>query len=75
MYLVVVFTSEKRRNKEIDTRIGKANTVLRELYRSALTKRELSTTAELSVFQLVFLSILTYGHDSWVMTERVLFQA
>jgi len=30
-YLVVVFTSGRRRKREIDTRIGKANTVLREL--------------------------------------------
>jgi len=33
-YLVVVFTSDGKRNKEIDTRNGKANAVLRELYRS-----------------------------------------
>ena len=35
--------------QEIDTRIGKANAILRELYRSVLTKRELSNTAKLSV--------------------------
>jgi len=29
----------------------KANTVLRELYRSVVTKRELSNTAKLSVFR------------------------
>jgi len=32
---------------------------------------ELSNTAELSVFKLVFVSILTYGHDSWVMTKKM----
>ena len=31
-YLRVVFTSDGNRNKEVDTRIGKANAVLRELY-------------------------------------------
>ena len=30
-YLGVVFTSDRRRSEEIDTRIGKANAVLREL--------------------------------------------
>jgi len=50
-YLGVVFTSNGRRSEEIDTRIGKAiNAVLRELYRSVVTKRELSITAKLSVF-------------------------
>jgi len=46
-YSGMVFTSDGRRNKEIDTRIGKANVVLRELYRSVFTKRELSNTAKL----------------------------
>jgi len=38
------------------------------------TKREFSHTAELSVFKSVFVPILTYGHESWVMTERILSQ-
>jgi len=48
-YLGVVFKSDGRRNKEIDTRIGKANAVPRELYlRKApnvetLLRRERST--------------------------------
>jgi len=33
-YLGMVFTSDGRWNKDIDTRIGNANTVMRELYRS-----------------------------------------
>jgi len=39
-----------------------------------VTKRELSNTAKLSVFKSVFLPTLTYGHESWVMTERILSQ-
>ena len=45
--LGVIFTSEGIRSKQIDTRIGKANSVLRELYCSVVTKRELSITAKL----------------------------
>jgi len=41
-----VFTSDGKRNKEIDARIGKANAVLREFYRSVVTKRELSNTCQ-----------------------------
>ena len=36
--------------------------------------RELSNTAKLSVFKSVFVPILSHGHESWVMTKRVLFQ-
>ena len=43
-YLGMVFTSDGRWSEEIDTRIGKANAALRELYRSVVTKRELSNT-------------------------------
>ena len=62
-YLRVVFRSNVSRNKEIDTRIGKVNAALRELYCSVVAKRELSKTAKLSVFKLVFVPILTYGHE------------
>jgi len=71
----VVFTSDRRQNNEVNTGIGKANAVLRELYRSLVTKRELSNTAKLSVFISVFVRILVYDHESWVMTKRVLSQA
>jgi len=37
-YLEVVFTSDETRNREIDTRIAKANAFLHELYRSVVTK-------------------------------------
>jgi len=41
----------KAEAEEINTRIGKANAVLRELYRSVGTKRELSNTAKLLQLQ------------------------
>jgi len=55
-------------------RIGKTNAVLRDFFRFVITKRELSNIAKLSVFRPVFVSLLTYGHEYWVTTERVLFQ-
>ena len=60
-YLGVAFTSDGRQNEELDTRIGKASAVMR-----ALSKK-----AKLSIFKAVFVPILTYGHESWVMTERM----
>ena len=66
MYLGVVFTSNGTRNNEIDARISKVNAVPRELYRSVVTKWELSNsnTAKLSFFISVFFPILTYGNES-----------
>ena len=34
-------------------------------------KQELSNKAKLSIFKTVLVPILNYGHESWVMTERV----
>ena len=70
----MAFRSAGRRNKDTDTRIGTANAVLCKLYRSVITKRELSNTAKLSVFKSVSILILTYGYESWVMAEKMLYQ-
>ena len=70
-YLGVTFSSDGRKDDELDTRIGKTSAIMRQFYRSVVLKRELCTKAMLLVFRAVFVSILTYGHDCWVMTERV----
>ena len=49
--------------------------VLRELCSSVVTKQDLSNTTKLSFFKSVFVSILTYGHEFWVMTKKILFEA
>ena len=41
------------------------------LHYSVVVKPELSKKAKLSTFKTVFVPILTYGHESWVMAERV----
>jgi len=48
----VAFASDGRWSEEIETRIGKANAVLRELYRSVVTKQELSNTTKLYLASL-----------------------
>ena len=70
-YLGVTFSNDGRQDNELDTYIGKASTVKRQLYRSVVLKQELCTKAKLSIFRSVFVPILTYGHECWVMTERV----
>ncbi|XP_061894160.1 solute carrier family 25 member 55a isoform X1 [Entelurus aequoreus] len=69
-YLGVLFTSEGRVDREIDRRIGAASSVMRTLYRSVVVKKELSRKAKLSIYRSIYVPILTYGHELWVMTER-----
>jgi len=52
----------------------KANAVLHQPYRSVVTKLKLSNTAKLSVFKSVFVPIIIYGHEIFVMAIRVLSQ-
>jgi len=61
MYCVVLFTNDGR-HKEIDTRTGMVNAGLRRLYRSVMTKWELSNIVQ----------ILNYDLEFWVMTGRIL---
>ena len=70
MYLRVLFTSDRRREREIDRRIGAASAVVWTLYRSFVLKREMSQKTRLSVDRLIFVPTLTYGHDLWVVTKR-----
>ena len=70
-YLGVTFLSDGRQDNKLNSSFGKASAVMRQFYRSVVQKRELCTKAKLSVLRSVFVPILTYGHECWVMTERV----
>ena len=70
-YLGVAFTSDRKQDEELDTRVGKASAVTRALHYSVVMKRETSKKAKLSIFKTIFVPILTNGHESWVMTERM----
>ncbi|KAK3558055.1 hypothetical protein QTP86_006473 [Hemibagrus guttatus] len=70
-YLGVLFTSEGRMDREIDRRIGAAAAVMRSMYWSVVVKKELSRKAKLLIYQSIYVPTLTYGHELWVMTERV----
>ena len=55
---------------EMDGRIGASSSVMRALLQSVVVKRELSREAALSIYWSIFVPILTYGHETWVVTER-----
>ena len=52
-YLGVAFTSDGTQDEELDTRIGKASSVMRALHYSVVMKRELSKKAKVSIFKTV----------------------
>ncbi len=69
-YIGVLFTNERRMEREIDRRIGAASAVMRSMYRSVVVKKELSCKANLSIYRSIYVPTLTYDHELWVMTER-----
>ena len=54
--------------------IGAASAVLRALHRPVVVKRELSQKAKLSIYWSIYVPILTYGHELWLVTERTRLQ-
>jgi len=68
--IVVVFMSDGRQDGELDTQMGKTGAVIRALQYFAVMKHELLKKAKLLVFKTVFILILTYGHESWVMPKE-----
>ena len=70
-YLRVLFMSERMMGRDIDWRFGAAGAVLHALGRMVVTKTKLSRKAKLSICWSVFVPTLTYGHERWVMTERM----
>ena len=70
-YFGVIFTSDGSQEEGLDVRSGKATAVMRALHHSVVLKQELSRKAKLLVFKSIFVPSFSYGHESWVMTDRV----
>ena len=70
-YLGVLFMIEGKLEREIDRWLGAASAVMRTLKRSVVVKRELSQKEKLSICRLIYVPMLTYGHELWVVTERM----
>ena len=68
-YLGVVFTSDERQDQELHVRSGKACNASFAPF-SRLKTGAIKKGKTLGV-KSIFLPILTYGHESWVMTKRM----
>ncbi len=62
--------SEGKMEREID-KIGAASAVMWALYQTVVVKKELSRKAKLSICQSICVPTLNYGHELWVVTERM----
>ncbi|MDF4341185.1 hypothetical protein P3480_25615, partial [Vibrio parahaemolyticus] len=70
-YLGVLFTSEGRMKHEVDRWFGAVSAVMWALRRTIKVKRELSWKAKLLIYWSIYVPTLTYGHELWVVTERM----
>ena len=66
-----MFKREGKIEREIDRWIKAASAVMQTLKRCVVVKRELSQKAKLSIYRSVYIPTLTYGHELWVVTERM----
>ena len=69
-YLGVLFSSDGRWERELSRRINLASAVMRELGKMA-GNAWLSMEAQVTIYNSLFKSVLTYGHESWILTERI----
>ena len=70
-YFEVVFTSDGRQDEKLDVRSRKESAAMRVMHHSVVLKQELARKTKFSAFKSMFVSIFTYGHESWVMTGKV----
>lgn len=69
-YLGVKLDGNGQQDIEIAARIESAANVYHAPKNGFISKREISVKAKMSVYKTVFVPILTYGCESWVLTKR-----
>jgi len=62
---------EGRIERVMDPRFDVLPAVMRALRRTVVVKRKLSWKAKLSIYCSIYVPTLTYGHELWVVTERM----
>ena len=70
-FLGISFTSDGRQNSKLDICIGKASAAMHQLHRFVVQRRELCSKTKLYIFRFVYVPILAYGHECWIMNETV----
>lgn len=70
-YLGVEFNSDGKQDREISRRLVSASIVFKNLEKLIITKKELSIKAKIAIYKTIYVPNLIYGHESWILTDRV----
>ena len=65
-YLGCTITSDAKLDKEVDSRLAKANSAFGRLYKRVWNNKQLKKSTKISVYRAVVLTTLLYGSESWV---------
>lgn len=69
-YLGAVIDRSGKVDSEITNRISKANAVYYQICNTVVGKKEVGKNVKLHIFKSVYLPILLYGAESWILTDR-----
>lgn len=70
-YLGVNIAESGRQDKEINDRIEKTMKLYHIMNKTFIGKQEISKETKINVFKSIFRPILTFGCESWVLTQRM----
>lgn len=70
-YLGTIIDSKGSQEKEINARIESASRVFHSLKNVLIGKKEVSRKAKMSIYKTVFLPTLTFGSESWTLSNKL----
>ena len=71
VYLRVKISADGRMEGELDRRIGSAMSTFGSVKKNVFGSRELSWKAKVEVYNAVVVPMMTYGCESWVLSEKL----
>nr|XP_014280962.1 uncharacterized protein LOC106683788 [Halyomorpha halys] len=69
-YLGAIIDRSGKIDPEISNRIKKAYAADYQIYNTVIGKREIGMNVKLHIYKSVFLPILLFGAESWILTDR-----
>lgn len=69
-YLGVTLEEKGNQEAELNARLDRVNKVYHALSKGLINKKEVSRNTKIKVYKAVYRPILTYGCETWVLSER-----
>lgn len=70
-YLGTIIDKTGRYEEEINSRITSATKLYHSIRNGFINKKEISTKTKLTIYKTIYLPTLTYGSETWVLTEKL----